>query len=184
MRVTLSREGEIATSFQPLSDVSLSTLYPESLDLNKADSTKQPWAVIISPHRTTPSAVTTFKSDKRDVYNKAREGMQDLYDNAAFPSFEALLVDDKDRILDGSISTVYFNRDGCWVTPPTGIGEGRWGTLRSASRRWALDRGMAIERHLDAKDVKEGERVWLGNGVRGFFPGVIVRNLIHEANQS
>lgn len=171
--------------------ISISTLFPKCLTGYDSDQTDgkcesvqsanavdaNQWAVIVSSDRSTASAITTFKSDKREIYEEARRTASEQVDHSAFGNFEALLVDYRGLVLDGAISAVYFRRHNAWVTPLAGIGDGRWGALMSVTRRWALDQGLAIEGHIDAAAVVEGEKVWLSNGARGFFPGVIVRNL-------
>jgi hypothetical protein len=108
---------------------------------------------------------------------------------------EVLLVNEDDgSIMEGSMTTPYFWRDGRWVTPPvsqryspkSGSG-GQDGT----SRRWALERleplprhqerdeltvrcrGVAVESVVTVTSLVDGEECWLSNGVRGFFFGRI-----------
>lgn len=47
------------------------------------------------------------------------------------------------------------------------------------TRRWTLERGVCVEEEvmLDGEDgVKDGEEVWLSNGVKGFGLGRVVRS--------
>ncbi|KAJ1326659.1 4-amino-4-deoxychorismate lyase [Microdochium nivale] len=50
------------------------------------------------------------------------------------------------------------------------------GGHQGVSRRWALERGLAIEQVVSAASLVEDEECWLSNGVRGFFVGKIKLN--------
>ncbi|KAH7026186.1 aminotransferase class IV-domain-containing protein [Microdochium trichocladiopsis] len=146
--------------------------------------------VLVDPGRTQPSAYTHFKTTSRAHYDAARERMKTSL--LAATAAEVLLVNDADgSIMEGSFTTPYFWRDGRWVTPP--ITELKWhnstdlGSLHAGaapqhwtgghdavSRRWALERGLAVEEVIPADSLVDGEDCWLSNGVRGFFAGKIM----------
>ena len=63
-------------------------------------------------------------------------------------------------------TTVYFFRDGRWVTPPAGNG-----CKEGVSRRWALEHGGVEERIVQMEDVTDREMVWLSSAVGGFCGG-------------
>lgn len=82
---------------------------------------------------------------------------------------EVLLVSVKDgAIMEGSLTSPFFWRDGGWVTPETGCG-GQIGT----TRRWALEKGLCKEGVVKLDELVDGEECWLGNGVRGFKWGKV-----------
>lgn len=70
--------------------------------------------------------------------------------------------------MEGTLTTPYFFRDGRWITPAEECGGNR-----GTTRRWALDAGLCEEGVLRRESVREGEVVWLSNGVRGFGWGVV-----------
>ena len=70
--------------------------------------------------------------------------------------------------MEGTFTTPYFFRDGKWVTPAERCG-GNLGT----TRRWALETGLCVEGIVRAEEVKDGELVWLSNGVRGWGWGKV-----------
>ena len=76
---------------------------------------------------------------------------------------EVLVVNERGEVMEGSLTTPYFWREGRWLTPREGCGGNR-----GTTRRWALERGFAVEGVVRAEDVRVGEVVWLSNGVRGF----------------
>jgi len=152
--------------------------------------------VVIDSRRTRPSPFTHFKTTSRAPYDAARARIPEIPTSPSAPVApvaEVLLVNELDGgILEGSFTTPYFWRDGRWVTPPvtdlasesedtraaaaaaaaTSHGERAWtGGHDGVSRRWAIERGLAVERVVPADSVVDGEECWLSNGVRGFYAG-------------
>ncbi|TPX12800.1 uncharacterized protein E0L32_006680 [Thyridium curvatum] len=103
-------------------------------------------AVRLDPSTTSSSMWTHFKTTFRRMYDAARERCHIREGEDA----EVLLVSDVDgSVMEASRATPYFYRDGRWVTPPvwaqpstTAGSGGQDGT----TRRWALDRGLAVKR--------------------------------------
>jgi 4-amino-4-deoxychorismate lyase len=92
------------------------------------------WDIIPDTVRTKPSPYTSYKTTNRDMYIGARErvGIKNMAEKR-----EVLIISEKDgEIMEGSLTSVFFWRDGKWTTPPVSSG-GQVGT----SRRWALDKG-------------------------------------------
>ncbi|KAG7150939.1 hypothetical protein HYQ46_000068 [Verticillium longisporum] len=120
---------------------------------------------------TTESEYTHFKTTERAVYDDARSraGIQ-LTDTT-----EVLVVNKTDgSIMEGSLTTPYFFRNGRWVTPPVPqkfSWESGSGGQDGTTRRWALERGIAIEQAVLADSLVDGEECWISNGVRGFIFG-------------
>jgi hypothetical protein len=84
---------------------------------------------------------------------------------------EIILYNDAGELTEGSVASVYFLRDGQWVTPLVGP---EHGGLPGVGRRWALEHKLCVEGAVKKSSVKKGEEIWLSNGVRGFIPGTIV----------
>lgn len=129
-------------------------------------SRDQPWSVMVDPVGTEPSPFTSYKTTSRDMYDEARArvGIESMADPK-----EVLITSTKDgEIMEGSLTTVLFWRGGRWVTPPVSSG-GQVGT----TRRWLLASGLCEEEVVRKEDLVDGEECWLGNGVRGFIPGII-----------
>ena len=82
---------------------------------------------------------------------------------------EMLLINNcKGEIMEGTITTPYFYRDGEWVTPSDSCG-GHLGV----TRKWALRSRLAKEGIVLAVEVEIGETIILSNGVRGFGWGKV-----------
>lgn len=124
------------------------------------------WIVVPDTIRTKPSSYTTYKTTKRDMYTDARErvGIKDFSEKK-----EVLILSDNDgEIMEGSLTSVYFWRDGRWETPPVNSG-GQAGT----TRRWALDRKLCVEAVVKVDELVDGEECWISNGARGFIHGQV-----------
>lgn len=94
----------------------------------------EPWALIPDFLKTTPSQYTRYKTTNRDMYIAARErvGIMEMGEKK-----EVLIVSDRDEaIMEGSLTSVFFWRNGKWTTPPVASG-GQAGT----TRRWLLEMG-------------------------------------------
>jgi 4-amino-4-deoxychorismate lyase len=72
--------------------------------------------------------------------------------------------------LEGSLTSVYFWRQGQWTTPPVDVG---LGGQRGTTRRWALEKGLAVEGVVTYQSLVDGEECWISNGVRGFVFGTV-----------
>lgn len=145
-------------------------LFPETLDLNKQThmaGTKKP--IFKAVLDVLPTRNTTYTRDKtyyRTMYNYARHcaGIQSYQD-----AKEVLLYNKDWFVMDGSITTPYFYRDGKWITPHTECG-GQQGT----TRRWAIDHGLCTAGFVPRESLRRGEIIWLSNGVKGFFTARIL----------
>ncbi|TKA73663.1 hypothetical protein B0A49_04455 [Cryomyces minteri] len=171
IRILCTPAGVHKIDVSATSPVSLETLYP-SLNFMEAPerlgrSASVAWKVRLDTKPTAPSDCTRFKTTSRHMYDEA-------WKRAGIASFavqeEVLLYNHNNEIMEGSLTTVYFYRDGHWCTPPESSGG-----LPGTTRRWALDNSdLRIQQRLTlVSDVADGEVVWLSNGVRGFFPGQI-----------
>ncbi|SPQ21000.1 e9cf3065-90ff-48b7-9078-acd988178954 [Thermothielavioides terrestris] len=112
-----------------------------------------------------------LRTTKRAVYDGARQRAQiSLADKK-----EVLIVNEADgTVMEGSTTTPYFWREGRWVTPAVNMedkSEKGAGGQNGTSRRWALEKGLAVEGTILASSLVHDEECWLSNGVRGFFFG-------------
>ena len=159
IRTILSHDGTIVIETSPATEVTQWNLFPARLPPPRGEgepnvssltgglctsgendpihgdpSTQNPWTVIVDTVRTKPSAYTSYKTTSRDVYSEARThvGIKDFSEKR-----EVLIISQKDgEIMEGSLTSVYFWREGKWVTPSVASG-GNIGT----SRRLALKEG-------------------------------------------
>lgn len=161
----MRHSGKMEIGVEPIMAKKQPLLFPTTLDLDKqhqeiASQTPIFKAVLdVLPTRT-----TTFTRDKthyRTMYNYARQcaGIQSYQD-----AKEVILFNRDNQVMDGSITTPYFYRNGKWITPHRDCG-GQQGT----TRRWAIDQGLCNADIIDISTIKHDEIIWLSNGVKGFF---------------
>ncbi|KAG0646891.1 hypothetical protein D0Z07_6204 [Hyphodiscus hymeniophilus] len=190
VRVLLSHEGNITVESSSTPKVSQRSLFPRRIppprgqakkvevspltggaltlgsgDALHGDPDIEPiWEIFPDSARTQPSPYTTYKTTSRDMYNAARErvGIKDMTEKK-----EVLIISAVDgEVMEGSLTSVFFWRDGRWVTPILKSG-GQDGT----TRRWALEEGLCSEGVVKVESLQEGEECWISNGVRGFNLG-------------
>ncbi|KAK3956971.1 aminotransferase [Pseudoneurospora amorphoporcata] len=179
IRVTVSEKGKLGITISPVPEVpSTYNLFPFSLPVPGTDvpvislvGTATPFEVVVDNQESKKSAYTHFKTTKRQVYDEARK----RHGIALTDRKEVLLVSEEGEVMEGSIATPYFWRDGRWVTPPVRDEEGGWGSggNEGTTRRWALERGIAVEEVVLADSLVDGEECWLSNGGRGFYFGKV-----------
>ncbi|KAK0671789.1 aminotransferase [Cercophora samala] len=178
VRVDIFRDGKLTVMAAPTPPVPLTRLFPTTLDPPALDSYSGTVfeVVVDTTHNVNPSEFTHYKTSQRQVYDQAR---QQAGITAPTIPREVLIVDSKDKsVMEGSISTPYFCRGGRWVTPfvnkETDI---EWrGGQDGTTRRWALERGLAVEEVVMTQSLVDGEECWLSTGVRGFIFGRVKLN--------
>lgn len=152
------------TKLPPLA--SLAMYFPSCLDPYDL-GIEVVWHVYLCHEPVQPSLFTKHKTTKRLIYDPARSKLPNPV--ASEPMPEVLLQNHNGEVMEGSITTPYFWRNACWITPPAECG-GNQGT----TRRWALDSHLVIEGVVKMSEVVIGETILLSNGVRGFGFGKIV----------
>src|SRR6266536_2601511 len=161
VKVLLSKEGEITVEKGPTPEVGQTNLFPSRIPPSKGEAEGKMevspltggalmvgegdsgggdpemvnvWEVLLDTVRIKPSPYTSYKTTERDMYTEARErvGIKAFADKR-----EVLIISEHDsEIIEGSLTGVFFWRDGKWTTPPVSSG-GQVG----ASRRLALEKG-------------------------------------------
>ncbi|KAE8154844.1 aminotransferase class IV-domain-containing protein [Aspergillus avenaceus] len=176
LRILINNEGTCKVEANPTTIIDLNTLFLPSEDRPRSD----PWLVYVDTEPTTPSVFTTHKTTVREHYTAAR--LRAGITSPQMPA-EVLVVNLKGEIMEGSITTPYFqlrksgkedmgnDSSPKWITPPLSSG-GNAGT----TRQYALSQGFCTEQVVTAAEIRDGEECWLSNGARGFVPGRIVRN--------
>ncbi|KAL7942195.1 aminotransferase [Trichoderma barbatum] len=178
-KIVISREGSMSFEKNNTAAVGIENLYPLRLPSPGSPSTSQEarktpcWTIVLDDDQTAASEYTHFKTTKREMYDSSRQRLA----IALTDEREVLLINHDDgSIMEGSLTTPYFWRGGQWVTPPVSaafsLGAGSGGQ-DGTSRRWALERGLAVEQTVAASSLVDGEECWISNGVRGFIAGVV-----------
>lgn len=142
VRLTLGANGDVEVTTAPLPPAKPEWrlgLAPQSL------SSSDPWLSVKSTHR--------------PAYDAARATLPAGLD-------EVLLLNERDEVCDGSITTVFFDRGQGLRTPPLSSG------LLPGVLRAEL---AAPEEVLLARDLPH-VRLWVGNALRGLIPAFWIGN--------
>ncbi|RSL93415.1 hypothetical protein CEP52_013287 [Fusarium oligoseptatum] len=175
LRIVVSRERDIKVEKFNVPEAPLENLLPRRLPVPSSGSSsdepkKSPnYTLLVDQASTSRSEYTHFKTTKRAMYDAASQRAGISPADLA----EVLIINQDDgSVMEGTRTTPYFWRDGRWVTPPISSkfswDEGSGGQ-DGTSRRWALERGLAVEQAVNVKSLTDGEECWLSNGVRGFM---------------
>lgn len=161
----LSIKGTITCTSQWLEDDRSWKLVPDSLP-SMPCGVQPKWTVFLHPEPVKTSILTRHKTTSRNMYDSARGNIR-----TSGRAEEVLLQNENGNVMEGSITTPYFWREGRWITPAEKCG-GNLGT----TRRWALEKRLAIEGVIAMSTVRYGEMLLLSNGVHGFSFGVISKS--------
>jgi 4-amino-4-deoxychorismate lyase len=138
LRLTLDAQGAVAATTAPM---------PSAAAL---------WRVgLAGPRLRSEDPFLRVKSSHRPAYDAARAAMPQGLD-------EVILLNERDEVADGSITTVFFDRGQGMRTPP----------LTSGALCGVLRAQLALpEETLPAADLPK-VRLWLGNSLRGLIPAI------------
>ena len=138
MRLTLNPAGAITVQASPLPPA------------------KAEWTLTLAPTRLlSTDPWLTVKSSRRAAYDTARAALPPGAD-------EAIFLNERDEVCDGTITTLFFDRGDGMRTPPLTCGL-LPGVLRAE---------LAVpEEILLAADLPH-VRLWVGNSLRGLIPAV------------
>jgi hypothetical protein len=141
LRILVNEEGELKFERADETPRTLEALFPATLlgrDKQNMDAVGPVFTVICDEEGTERSAYTHYKTTKRQMYDDARRRAGIKPGEAR----EVLIINGVDgSIMEGSVTTPYFFREGKWVTPPVPAvfeeENGRAGQ-DGTTRRWGL----------------------------------------------
>ncbi len=115
---------------------------------------KSEWTLTLATHRlSSADPWLTLKSSRRAAYDAARAALPADVD-------EAIFLNERDEVCDGTITTLFFDRGQGLRTPPLASG------LLPGVLRAEL---AAPQEVLLARDLPR-VRLWVGNSLRGLIP--------------
>ena len=141
VRLLLSERGMIALTATPLSPA------PASLRLCIS-------SVVVNSR----NPLLYHKTTARTPYQKA------LQEARVQGCFEAILTNERGEVTEGSFTTVFIERGGVLLTPPSDAG-----LLPGILREELLRSGRAREVTLYPADLWSAERLYIGNSLRGLM---------------
>ncbi|OAQ74217.1 aminodeoxychorismate lyase [Pochonia chlamydosporia 170] len=174
VRIAFKKNGQVTLMSGQRPHVTAIPLYPTQFPAPNKKSSKQIpiIPVYVDDRFMVPSQITRHKTNYRAPYSEARARVG-LHPTTPFIQGEVLLVNTEGEVMDGGFTTIYFWRQDeggnwGWRTPRQ-----ESGTKLGVTRRWALENAGVTEMAIMAKDVMDGEKVWLSSAGGGFVRGRI-----------
>ncbi|MBB6449138.1 para-aminobenzoate synthetase/4-amino-4-deoxychorismate lyase [Geomicrobium halophilum] len=93
----------------------------------------------------------------------ARGVFEELRSFSSEKTFDVLLYNENNELLEFTIGNIVLEWDGVYVTPPVSLG-----LLPGVYRQHLLDRNIIQEKVLTISDIATSKRFWLINSVRGW----------------
>jgi len=150
------------TDYQPV---------PPPTTSKKISPLKATQTILLDSQPTPYSDHLIYKTTYRPHYDLSRSRIFVPRDNSGLTP-EVLLYNTSGQIMEGSITTPYFFRNGRWATPP--VWKENHGGQRGTTRRYALEKGLCVEETVPVESLKNDEKVWISSGVQGFRWGHLV----------
>jgi len=146
LRVRLSFDGSVDVLIEPL----------EPID--------GPVRICISNVRVySDDPMLAWKTSWRPAYDRAGAYARER------SCFDALLVNERGQLTEGSRTNLFARIDGCLVTPPLADG-----VFPGILRERFLAQGVATERSLRPVDVRRAAEIYVGNSARGMLRAVLI----------
>lgn len=151
VRLLLAKNGELTITH---TECTLPSLHPPEKDQEDLPRIR------ISNERThSGDRFLYHKTTNRNLYDDERKkAVRDGY-------YEILFLNEKDEISEGSISTVFIEKNQCFFTPPL-----HCGLLPGVFRSYILEHSQPYpvrEKILTLADLHNADAIYVGNSVRG-----------------
>ncbi len=148
VRLTLDRDGVVKITLSPL---------------RMAAADEKVGEIAFSEHRVDPDDVFLYhKTTNRQLYNQERQVVEEQ------GLYEMLFINTRGEVTEGTISTLFVEKNGKLYTPPLSSG-----LLPGVYRAYMLESGQAEERILTINDVRGADRVFVANSIRGMVMVVL-----------
>jgi para-aminobenzoate synthetase/4-amino-4-deoxychorismate lyase len=116
---------------------------------------------VVSPTRLDSADAFLFhKTTRRELYDQEWKHYSDTTG-----ADEVLYLNERGELAEGSRTNIFVERNGVLITPPLPAG-----LLPGVLRAELIASGRAVEGVLRLEDLTSGDRVYLGNSVRGLIP--------------
>jgi len=145
LRLLIDLKGKVSVSAKKLKKIAL------------------PVKAKINSKRVDPSDKFLYhKTTKRSLYERERKKANE----EGF--FETIFLNTKGELTEGAISNIFLKQEGKLFTPPVSCG-----LLPGVLRQHLLGQKKASQKKLYLKDIREADKIYLGNSVRGLLEAKI-----------
>ena len=167
IKVCIYRDTRFHVESTTIAPTDAMNIFPLPVDLNQAIPFACRCVVRLDVEPTPTSLFTAHKTSERGPYDRARSTADIVHQPPT--NAEILLFNFQNQIMECSLSTPYFRRNGRWVTPPLSSG-GHAGV----TRRLSLERVFCEEQVVLVESLRHEEAIWISNAVRGFLPATLL----------
>ncbi|MEI4194243.1 aminotransferase class IV family protein [Roseovarius sp. E0-M6] len=143
VRLTVAADGRAETTAAPFTPLEDGAVWRVAITHHGIINADDPWRRV--------------KSTQRGLYDAARADLPENVD-------EVIFLNDRGRLCEGSITSLFVAREGHLLTPP--VSEG---ALPGILREVLLSEGRAREAPLEPEDL-QGAALYVGNALRGLIP--------------
>ena len=103
---------------------------------------------------------TDVKTSHRDFYDGERIRIQSIHPDIG----EVIFLNMKGELCEGSFTNIFVDLNGLLLTPPLSAG-----LLPGILRAALLENGTAKETTLSLDDIRNADKIWVGNSLRGLM---------------
>ena len=129
-----------------------------------------PLALALSHYPLSPAVQhSAIKISARDFYDGERARL-----SALLGVDEVIFTNAKGHICEGSFTSIFIEKKGQVLTPPLSDG-----LLPGVLRAELIHTGQAIEHSLTLSDLKNADKIYVGNSLRGLMPAIFSDFLSH-----
>lgn len=137
-----------------------------NVQISTISMSHSPWTYYLSEKRIqSNNSFLQHKTNWRELYEL------ELQKAHAQGIDEVVFLNERSELCEGSRTTLFVDIDGTLYTPPLNSG-----VLNGCLRADMLEHRQCLERVLTLDDLRNAERVFLGNSLRGLIPAILVES--------
>ncbi|MCF7876877.1 MAG: aminodeoxychorismate synthase component I [Candidatus Omnitrophica bacterium] len=130
----------------------------------RLEKTRQPVKVKINSQTIDPNDIFLYhKTTNRSFYDRERKKAQ----KEGF--FETIFLNKFKEVTEGTITNIFLEKKKKLLTPPVSCG-----LLEGVLRKHLIKEKKAFEKKLYLKDLKEADKIYIGNSVRGLLKANLI----------
>ncbi|KAE9987168.1 hypothetical protein EG328_003637 [Venturia inaequalis] len=125
------------------------------------------YSILLDSQPTPVDSHTVYKTTHRPHYDSSRSRILGKAPHSTLAE-EVLLYNPSSLIMEGSLTTPYFYRNGRWVTPP--VWDDDHGGQRGTTRRYAIEQKLCKVETISIHSLQTGEKIRISNGTINKLP--------------